>query len=157
MTPVQSEFYGRVGHTLLQIQLTERAVQRCLSYFLPQVKTVEEIEAQAEKDREKTLGDLVSAIRKRIAIEAEFDKKLKGFVEDRNTLAHRLLQKEGINITSDEGLQKGIEFLRALNDTAVAIRKTIEGLMRAIDDAPKGNEEDEQYTGLAKVIFGGNP
>jgi len=39
----------------------------------------------------------------------------------------------------------------------VSIRKTVEGLIHAIDDAPKGTEEEEKYKDLAKAIFGGKP
>jgi hypothetical protein len=35
MTPLQMEFYARIGKTLLEIQLAERQIQMCLSYFLP--------------------------------------------------------------------------------------------------------------------------
>jgi hypothetical protein len=67
MTPLQSEFYGRIGKTLLQIQLAEHQLQICVSYFLPpdDAKTIEEIEAQAEADRTRTLGELLKLMRER--------------------------------------------------------------------------------------------
>lgn len=94
-------------------------------------------------------------MRKRIAISPIFDRQLKQFLEDRNALAHRLLKVEGVNLTTDEGLKKGIEFLKGLSLQANHVQKTIQGLMRAIEDAPKGDEEEEQYKELAKMIFGG--
>jgi uncharacterized protein YutE (UPF0331/DUF86 family) len=155
MTPLQTEFYGRIGKTLLEIQLAERVLQMCLSYFMPSdsAKTVEVIEAQAEDLRKKTLGDLVVLMRKRIVVADDFDRKLTNFVNDRNALAHRFLKVDGVNLHSDEGLKKGIEFLKALSVRAVDVRKTIQGLMSAIEDAPKGDDESAHYTELAKVIF----
>jgi glyceraldehyde-3-phosphate dehydrogenase/erythrose-4-phosphate dehydrogenase len=96
MTPLKTEFFGRIGKTLLEIQLAEAQLQICLSYFLPpdDAKTVEEIEAQAEADRRKTLGDLVTLMRKRIVVSEDFNKKLTQFVQDRNALAHRFLRVE---------------------------------------------------------------
>jgi hypothetical protein len=57
MTPLQTEFYGRMGKTLLEVQLAEQLLQNCLSYFLRagEAKTVEEIEAMAAADRRKSL------------------------------------------------------------------------------------------------------
>jgi hypothetical protein len=157
MTPLQTEFYGRIGKTLLEIQRAEHQLQICVSYFLPpdEAKTVEEIEGFAEEDRTKTLGQLLGLMRKRIAVSTLFDRQLKDFVKDRNSLAHRLLKVEGVNLTTDEGLKKGIEFLNTLSLQADHVRKTIQGLMRAIEGAPKGDEEAEQYVELAKLIFGG--
>jgi hypothetical protein len=156
MTPLQIEFYGRIGKTLLEVQLDEHQLQICISYFLPPdaIKTVEEIEALAEADRTKTLGQLLGSMRKRITVSAIFDRQLKQFVEDRNALAHRLLKVEGVSLHTEDGLKKGIEFLKGLGAQADHVRKTIQGLMRAIDDAPKGDEEEEQYKELAKIIFG---
>jgi hypothetical protein len=156
MTPLQIEFYGRIGKTLLEIQLAEHLLQICISYFLPpdEARTVEEIEAAAEADRTKTLTQLLNLMRKRIAVNPIFDRQLKQFVEDRNALAHRLLKVEGINLHTDEGLRRGIEFLKGLSAQAAHVRKTIQGLMNAIDDAPKSNNEVEQYNELAKIIFG---
>jgi len=157
MTPLQIEFYGRIGKTLLEIQQAEAQLQICVSYFLPpdEAKTVEEIEALAEADRTRTLGELLKLMRKRIVVNEVFDKQLRQFVADRNALAHRFLKVEGVNLKTDDGLKKGIEFLKGLSVQADHVRKTIQGLMRAIEDAQKGDEEDEQYRELAKVIFGG--
>jgi hypothetical protein len=63
---------------------------------------------------------------------------------------------EGVTLSTDNGLKKGIEFLKNLSAQALDVRSTIQGLMRAIDDAPKSDDvEQERYTELAKVIFGG--
>jgi hypothetical protein len=156
MTPLQTEFYGRIGKTLLRVQQTEAQLQICLSYFLRagEAKTVEEIEAMAEADRKKTLGNLIEKIRERIVVQEDFNEKLTKFVEDRNALAHRFLKVDGVNLTTDEGLKKGIEFLKSLDAQADEVRKIIQGLMGLIEDAPTGDEEQERYKALAKVIFG---
>jgi hypothetical protein len=156
MTPLQSKFYGQIGHTLLHVQLAEHHLQTCLSYFLgaDEAKTVEEIEALAVTDRKKTLGQLIEKIRERISVQKGFDDKLTKFVEDRNAFTHRFLGINGVSLHTDKGLQKGIEFAKSLSAQAIDIRKTIIGLMQAIDDAPKGDDEKEQYKELAKVIFG---
>jgi hypothetical protein len=156
MTPLKTEFYGRIGHTLLQIQLAEQQLRYCIDYFLPAEPgmTLEEIEALAEADRKKTLGDLVAKMRTRIVIDKDFNAKLAKFVEDRNALAHRFLKVDGVSLHSDEGLKKGIEFTKSLTAQANEVRKTIVGLIAAIDDAPKGDDDEKKYKELAKVIFG---
>jgi len=157
MTPLQAEFYGRIGKTLLEIQYAEYQLQICLSYFVPsdQARSVEEIEAQAAAVRKQTLGNLIVLMRKRIVVAKDFDEKLTKFIDDRNSLAHRFLGVEGVTLSTDDGLRKGIEFLKDLNAQALDVRGTIQGLMLAIDDAPKGDAEAERYRELAKVIFGG--
>jgi hypothetical protein len=94
-------------------------------------------------------------MRKRIVVAPEFNAKLTKFVEDRNDLAHRFLSVEGVTLSTDDGLKKGIEFLKDLSAQALDVRSTIQGLMRAIDGAPNGDDEEQRYTDLAKVIFGG--
>jgi hypothetical protein len=158
MTPLQTEFYARIGKTLLEVQLAERQIQVCLSYFLPlnEAQSVEEIEALAAAHRKDTLGRLIIYMRDRIVIATDFDDKLTKFVEDRNALAHRFLAIDGVALSTDDGLKKGIEFLKKLSAQALDIRSTIQGLMRAIDDAPASDDaEEKRYTDLAKVVFGG--
>jgi hypothetical protein len=158
MTPLQIEFYARIGKTLLEIQLAERQIQMCLTYFLPtgEAQSLEEIEALAAADRKDTLGTLIKHMRQRIVVAKEFDDELTKFVEDRNALAHRFLSVEGVTLSTHDGLKKGIEFLKNLSAQALDVRSTIQGLMRAIDDAPKSDDhEQERYTELAKVVFGG--
>lgn len=157
MTPLQTEFYARIGKTLLEVQLAERQLKYCLSYFLPadQPKTVEEVEATAAADRKKSLTQLIAKMRERIVIEKGFDDKLTKFIEDRNEFAHSFLSADGVSLSTDEGLKKGIELTKSLSAQANEIRKIIKGLMDAIDDAPKGDDQDEEYEELAKVIFGG--
>jgi uncharacterized protein YutE (UPF0331/DUF86 family) len=91
----------------------------------------------AEADRKKTLGDLVGKMRKRIVINKDFDAKLNKFVADRNAFAHRFLKVDGVSLHSDDGLKEGIEFTKSLTAQANEVRKTILGLIAAIDGAPK--------------------
>ena len=95
-------------------------------------------------------------MRQRIVVNDAFNDQLTQFVEDRNALVHRFLKIEGVNLTTDEGLKKGIEFTEKLSAQAVTVRKTIQGLMHAIEGEDDGedSEEEEQYKELAKVIFG---
>ena len=157
MTPLQTEFYARIGKTLLDVQLAERHLKYCLSYFLPadQPMTVEEVEAMAAADRKKSLTQLIAKMRERIVIDKAFDDKLTKFIEDRNEFAHSFLSADGVSLHTDEGLKRGIELTKNLSAHANEIRKTIKGLMDAIDDAPKGDDQEQEYKELAKVIFGG--
>jgi hypothetical protein len=156
MTPLQVEFYARVGKTLLEVQLAEQQIKICLDYFLPigDPLSIEEIEALDAGSRKRTLGTLVGHMRQRIVVAKEFDDKLTTFVDDRNALAHRFLSVERVTLSTDDGLKKGIEFLKSLSAQALDVRSTIQGLMRAIDDAPASDDEEEKrYTELAKVVF----
>lgn len=154
----QHELLSYMGETLLHIQAAERQLQFCISYFFPdeKSKTVEEVEAQAEADRKKTLGQLLVLMRKRIVVNPLFDRQLEDFVEDRNTLAHRFLKIEGVNLTSVEGMRKAAKFLEGLRAQAIHVRKTMQGLMKAILGQEPGGEEDKEYIKLAKLIFFGD-
>lgn len=161
MTPLKTQFFGRIGKTLLEVQLAEEQLQVCLSYFLRmgEAATVEEIEAMAAEDRKKSLGKLITKIRERIHVDKSFDAKLTKFVEDRNAFAHRFLRVKGVSLHTDEGMKKGIEFMDDLSKQANEVRNVILGLMHAINDEDGSEvlEEDKAYTELAKVIFGGQP
>jgi hypothetical protein len=110
MTPLQTEFYARIGKTLLEIQWAEHQIQICLDYFLPagEPQTVEEIEVQAAADRKRTLGTLIGLMRKRIVVAPDFDAKLTKFVEDRNALAHRFLGVDCVSACNFDPLRGGI-------------------------------------------------
>jgi hypothetical protein len=156
---LQHELLAYMGETLLHIQAAERRLQFCISYFYPddKSKTVEEIEAKAEADRKKSLGQLLVLMRKRIKVNELFDRKLEQFVEDRNALAHRFHSIEGVNITTLEGMRNAAKFLEGLRAQAIYVRKTLQGLMNAILGEEPGSEEDQDYFKLAKLIFFGGP
>ncbi|TQF41154.1 hypothetical protein UNPF46_08520 [Bradyrhizobium sp. UNPF46] len=154
---MQHELLSYMGETLLHIQAAERQLQFCISYFFPddKSKTIGEIEAQAEADRKKTLGQLLFLMRKRIEVNKMFDKELEQFVDDRNALAHGFLRIEGVNITSVEGIRNGAKFLEGLRAQAIYVQKTMRGLMNTILDEKPVSEEDADYMKLAKLIFFG--
>jgi uncharacterized protein YutE (UPF0331/DUF86 family) len=154
---LQHELLSYMGETLLHVQAAERQLQFCLSYFFPddKSKTVEEVEAQAEAERKKTLGELLRLMRKRMPVNQLFDRELKEFVDDRNALAHRFLKIEGVNISSVEGIRNAAKFLEGLRAQAIHVRKTMQGLMNAILGKEPRTEEDDDYIKLAKLIFFG--
>jgi hypothetical protein len=154
---LQHELLSYMGETLLHIQAAERQLQFCISYFFPddKFKTIEDVEAQAEADRKKALGQLLVLMRKRIEVNKLFDRELEQFVEDRNALAHRFLGIQGISIRNVEGIRNAAKFLDGLRAQAIYVHKTMQGLMNAILGEKPVGEEDEDYMKLAKLIFFG--
>jgi hypothetical protein len=154
---LQRELLSYVGETLLHVQAAERQLQFCISYFFPddKSKTIEEVEAQAEADRKKTLGQLLVLMRKRMPVNRLFDRELEQFVEDRNALAHRFLKIEGVDIKNVEGIRNAAKFLEGLRAQAIHVRKTMQALMKAILGEEPVGDEDEDYMKLAKLIFFG--
>lgn len=156
---LQHELLAYMGETMLHIQAAERRLQFCISYFYPddKSKTVEEIEAKAEADRKKSLGQLLVLMRKRINVNKLFDRELEQFVDDRNALAHRFHSIEGVNIATLDGMRNAANFLEGLRAQAIHVRKTLQGLMNALLGEQTGGEEDKDYIKLAKLIFFDGP
>ena len=84
-----------------------------------------------------------------------FDRELEQFVEDRNALAHRFLKIDGVDIKSVEGIRNAAKFWKVSGRRPFMLRKTMQGLMKAILGEEPFGEEDEDYMKLAKLIFFG--
>jgi hypothetical protein len=86
----------RVGTTLLNVQITERALRFITTFVLQKSSpiTAEQIIAQSNAEQKKTLGYLLPELRKRVDLDVHFDRK---FLRRRNLLAHHLSDLPGWN------------------------------------------------------------
>jgi hypothetical protein len=146
---LQLEFLARIGVALLQIQQTERVLKTCTRHVLGRLGTTwEMIEAQGEVERNKTLGQLLVELRKRINVNPEFDDVLKSFLQDRNTFIHNLSKVPHFSLESDEGMKAGLDFISKLTQRAEHVRNVLAGLVRVIGDALNRDKSHEKEIDL---------
>lgn len=80
----------RVGTTLLNVQITERALRFITTFVLQKSSpiTAEQIIAQSNAEQKKTLGYFLAELRKRVDLDVHFDRTFAEFLRRRNLLAH---------------------------------------------------------------------
>ena len=105
--------WKETGRALWFIQQTEETLVLYLSLILHPKGKREACLAMLEKHFKKTLGALLSELRKSVEVPADFDSRLSKFNDERNWLAHRI----------------GRENYADLYD-----RKKFEALFRRLDD-----------------------
>lgn len=132
----QMLLFSNMGIALVQIQKTEQVLKFFTSHAL-QGKDVSwnQILVQAEKDRRKTLGELMIRLRKMVDIAPEFDDQLAAFLRNRNIFVHDIFRVPGFGIGTDQELSAGIEFTQNLARQAEHVRDVVMGLARVIANA----------------------
>jgi len=99
--PTVHDTLALVGKLLILTQRTEERISDVLRIvFKEGILTAEDF---VRKDR-KTLGQLVSEIRRKMQVHAEFEGLLLAFVEQRNLFVHQLDSQEWFNLESVEGI-----------------------------------------------------
>jgi hypothetical protein len=161
----QIELLSRLGLCLLQLQATEHVIRLIIQLVLPPTRlSLEKLEALEEKERTKNLGYFLGQLRMRAEIDPDFDKVLKDFLKDRNTLIHNLNEVQGWDLNTEEGWKICNAWLDGFYSRADHVLKVFSGLVRAWEEQnkfPKSphddhkyfKELDDGYTFLAKVIF----
>jgi hypothetical protein len=109
MTPQETErekfFLASVGAALLRCQTAEQLMVVCLGRLYPDrpIQSAEMFEQMEEGLRNKTLGGLISELRKRVGLDEGFDSLLSDFLDRRNTLVHNLQRARRPGLSTPEG------------------------------------------------------
>jgi hypothetical protein len=99
--PSVDDTLALVGKLLILTQQTEERISDVLRVvFKRGVLTAEDF---VRKDR-KTLGQLVSEIRRKMQVHPDFEGLLLAFVEQRNLFVHQLHTQDWFNLDSTEGI-----------------------------------------------------
>lgn len=131
------ELLGVIGATLYAVQSAERIIAEAIIMVLPeeQPRTREDIGTLSDKVRKVTLGLLLSRVRSKVAISAEFDCRLHAFLADRNTFVHRLLEAEGGAVPPPGPLTKTRELVLRLYENARYVMRVFGDLIVRWADA----------------------
>jgi hypothetical protein len=123
----------RVGTTLLNVQITERALRFITTFVLQKSSpiTAEQIIAQSNAEQKKTLGYFLAELRKRVDLDVHFDRTLAEFLGRRNLLAHHLSDLPGWNTDTAHGIYIGRRFINELDQINNEVLKVFTGLVRA--------------------------
>jgi hypothetical protein len=119
-----------LGIALLSAQTAERLIDACLTYII-QLDGPLTLELLSQhRNRKRTLGQILCAMRLHIDVEDQFDATLSEFLEKRNVMIHRL---DDVNwsLESDAGIVVAKEFLSRL----LRLSETIMQVFGALADA----------------------
>jgi hypothetical protein len=155
----------RIGTTLLDVQVTERALRLVTTFVLQKSSplTAEKLIAQTSAEQKKTLGYFLAELRKRADIDVHFDRTLAEFLRRRNQLAHNLSDLPGWNTDTFHGIYIARRFINELHEMNSVVLKVLTGLMRvwqaqggfALPEIPGDflKEVDEKYVPLIDNLF----
>jgi hypothetical protein len=93
--------------------------------------TAEQLVAQSESERKRTLGYFLAELRKRAELDQHFDAALAEFLRRRNILAHRLSDIPGWDAGTHQGIYVGRRFINELLEMNHEVLKVFAGLVRA--------------------------
>jgi hypothetical protein len=130
LTDSQRHAFGVIGETLYMIQLSEWAIQTCLIYVFSENEiSVESLFSENEVIRKKTLGQVLTVLRKRSEVHPQFDEMLRVFLEKRNLFIHHIFNDPGYSLSTKESCEKVEAFLNDLQDYAWNIQNVFLGCL----------------------------
>ena len=118
--------------TLVVIQTTESLIALCMNFVLQDdpPMTPEKFHRLMEKQRSTTLGKFINQLRRRVALDEDFDARLGKFLEMRNQFVHGLCEVKGLSFNTKPGLEVADIFVRTLATDATYFIKVFAGIIR---------------------------
>ncbi|HEY9599897.1 MAG TPA: hypothetical protein V6D33_19720, partial [Cyanophyceae cyanobacterium] len=122
----QKNYFMLLGASVYESQCIEHKL-KMLSKFIPLPEdkfhsTKEEFLSRETLLEKRTLGFVINELRKRsftLNDDAEF--LINKFLNERNTVVHHLVKLPGFNVNTEEGINKGIQFLYEYRKTIQTI------------------------------------
>ena len=114
LTNTQRGAISSVGLTLLSIQGCEHVIDFMLHWVFPSNPNLDlkALAAMDAKKQKKTLGQLLSELRKRAEIHPHVDSMLVEFLTLRNRFVHRLFNEREFNLATDNSCARAEEVRR---------------------------------------------
>ena len=130
---LQRTVFARVGVQLLAFQSVEKMLRLCMQVVLPvePIKKVEHLHALEERERKKTLGYFMAALRSRVTVDTTFDAALAIFLDDRNAFVHDIHQFTDWNPQTAEGCAACQRLLDLLDRRTQIVLNAFSGLLRS--------------------------
>ena len=130
LTKSEKHAFGVIGETLYMIQMAEWAIQTCMiSVFSNNEISVDSLYSESEKNRKKTLGQVLSLLRKRSELHPQFDEMLKVFLEKRNFFVHHIFNDPNYSLSTKDDCDKVENFLNDLQDYAWNVQNVFLGCL----------------------------
>lgn len=120
-----------IGLLVVGMQQTEDLINTCLQLALPDgdVLTLDGLMRDKKRLRKATLGRLITVMKQRSALSADFDDVLEAYLQDRNILIHDLRRMGGFDYKSREGLDRMERFVGNLNQNYEVVTKVFMSLL----------------------------
>ncbi|GAA6210637.1 hypothetical protein NBRC116602_03770 [Hyphomicrobiales bacterium 4NK60-0047b] len=127
----KKDLYAFIGISLIHVQFAEKMFKDILLLVIQndEFLDLEKMKKQNHFLERKTLGQLISVLKKRVDLDDDFEQLLLEFIDDRNTLAHNLNRVEGYEIHTVDGRTSMNEFLSLLNARSQKIIKILGALL----------------------------
>jgi hypothetical protein len=130
LTESQKHTFSVIGETLYMIQLAEWAIQTSLiSAFSDNEISVESLYSENEKIRKKTMGQVLSLLRKRNELHPQFDEMLRAFLEKRNFFVHHIFNDPNYSLSTKNDCEIIEKFLNDLQDYAWNVQNVFLGCL----------------------------
>ena len=151
------ETYSKIGWTLIQFQLLEKALKSLLPFINPDgsKKGVEGLDKYKSAISDKTLGPVFGEFNKSISVETKdsiqddfLEKYLQNISARRNDLVHHLLKMPGMSLDSSIGCNNINSYLDGCIDDIENMKALLKPIARHIAENNKYAEYDE--AGLLK-------
>jgi hypothetical protein len=147
----QNKVLITAGALLMALQLTEKMISQCAEHILQLdgPLTVELLHRQ--KQRKRTLGAVLIAMRKHVEIYEPFDAGLTEYIEKRNTFIHRLSDAPGWSLDDEAGRAAANRFLARLWHLNWMVMDVFCGLARAYCEQNPGYPQFPEVVPFGKT------
>src|SRR5438105_6374912 len=154
ISPEQKHVLACVGLMILHMQVIGKLIHLCVSYVFPktplhEISVVALLET-ADAMRNRTAGNLLIELRKRVGIDEEFENVLKKFLKMRNTIVHDVDQIPDWSLDSQDGIAGAHRFLSELLRLSEIVEGVFTGIIRAWQEE---NQMETRINGIPEEFF----
>ena len=128
--PTEEEVILTLGYASFEAQETEATLHLAMSVIL-KLSIAESIEHLKLIYSKKTLGQLLTLVRKEIGIDPSFDTFITDYIEQRNFIIHNISRCSGFSLFTDDGRQKLMNFLTRFRYINRKVKMTFVALTEA--------------------------
>ncbi len=118
-----------IGANLIEIQRLEMGMKYLLRFLSLHEEESDSKDLVSDRFHNKTLGGLLSEFKKKADANEGFEALLDQLLHERNILAHHLLEIPGFNLTTIEGVEIGITFLKHQRKTITHVNRIMMRVM----------------------------
>ena len=154
ISPEQKHVLACVGFMILHMQVIEKLIHLCVAYVFPKTPlhklSMAALLETADALRDRTVGNLLRELRKRVGIDEEFENVLQKFLKMRNTIVHDIDQIPDWSLDSQDGIAVAHRFLSELLRLSEIVEGVFTGIMRAWQEE---NQMETRIDGIPNEFF----